>query len=216
MAKERLSKLQKDILIYLYRIKGSKSYSHESDYDDVKFGVKRIYNFEKDRAEFGPIFSQSIRNMAKKGYVELQYKYETSDLKFYHRKKCKRIPPSDNTPCSDCPYIKTYDHFEYSEEGGCYAYRNFGQRGRGAEWWPEDEKKGLRIHSIRITRDGEKLLFQKVLTPDVIKKEKEFMKFYTNQMGWRFDELTEEEKRETLEERLEERAEEIILKLKKS
>ena len=117
MAKQRLSKLQKLILKYLneygeipkYGYKRNKRayYRDVLDYCGAKLGKTyklRGYPFDKN---FRSVFSQSIRNMAKKGLVELEYEHKRG--KSFQRRICKDRNPENGKPCKDCPYLKKYD-----------------------------------------------------------------------------------------------------------
>lgn len=88
MTKERLSKLQKDILKYLIKTE----YTHRTVKCGNRFRIMRFVAGIHDKnvkkriilsepwytpsANFRAVFSQSIRNLHKKGLIELIYKYE--------------------------------------------------------------------------------------------------------------------------------------------
>lgn len=102
MSKERLSRLQKLILMGLYKNEqdseageGMKNLKREFPYIkgrvSMEFGQEdvRFVSDSRKARTFSSIFSQSIRNLASKNLVELVYKYQLPKLSHHHIKKCE-------------------------------------------------------------------------------------------------------------------------------
>ena len=161
--------MQKTILYYL-----TENYSYQK-YDDIRSFVSEIcdeniskrtfmgatiFNSSKN---FNIVFSQSIRNLHKKGLVELKYMCEVSDSYYYQFKKCKDKEPYENQPCEDCFYVKKHPFAElYIVDENCHFCYCSGSRGINSV------KK--RIHSVNITDNGKETIIKSLRTPKMIKE----------------------------------------------
>lgn len=163
MTVERLSKLQKEILKYL-NAERLRSWRYDrKEYDEIRKNVSEMCDkgIEKksylgidifiSSKSFNVVFSQSVRNLHRKGLIELEYKYEVPDEYYYYHKKCKGREPFEDNPCDDCFYIKKHPNAELFlvEKKCCFRYFT-GERGKN--------KIKKRVHSIKLTGKGRKAL----------------------------------------------------------
>jgi len=98
MSKERLSKLQKDILLYMKKQEEKYSwYKSGHHLDIIKYELKPIPQS----------FSRSIRNLLKKGLIEVTYRGNYEWI-WKEKNKCDGRNPEEGNPCDNCLWFKKW------------------------------------------------------------------------------------------------------------
>ena len=161
---ERMSKLQKIILkkLYAHETKNSlhKDYfelmgevGYEVGSAKLKEAILGIKLFRVS-ASFKVVFANSIRNLAKKGYVNLIYTCEKKETGVrYHtcNRKPKEYSDGEIEICKDCPILskgyRIWRAFRDHKEGRCYFMITIRDR-KGIP------HKGSHIEEVALTEKG--------------------------------------------------------------
>jgi hypothetical protein len=166
MSKERLSKLQLEILRYLNSTQCHNWDGNWKTYFDLQCDICRKYDINVEERNFLGItihhpsknfcvvLSQSIRNLWHKGLIEPRFKFQTPNHYCYYHKKCDGREPYEKEPCEDCFYMKKHPDAElYSvDEKCCFMYAH-GTKG--------EERRKVRIEKMKITEKGKQLIAMK-------------------------------------------------------
>ena len=196
MSEKRLSKLQKEILSQLYKNKKKYKWKKSMWRYELMKDVASIYDTNKKDVtaqgfgitvpsdNFKIIFSQSLRNLYKKGLVKLIFCHEVPRLGFHRIKTCEGRSPKSDEPCDDCPYLEKFgcepgdftveDKTSGFYDGKCYFMVQVGYSG----------KQGYkqRVHDVEITDKGKKALFRSCVTPKMIKETEKERSWYISQL----------------------------------